>query len=115
RRVEVGASQPHAAIRMHEVASARTIAVTSGEFRDYAPAFDPDGKYLYFLSARTFDPVYDNIHFDLSFPRASRPYLVALQAGGPPPFEAEPKGFGKAQGEAESKEKDKEREKKPLR
>ena len=112
---QVWTSQRHAAIRMHEVASARTIAVTSGEFRDYAPAFDPDGKYLYFLSARTFDPVYDNIHFDLSFPRASRPYLVALQAGGRPPFEAEPKGFGKGQGEAESKEKDKEKEKKPLR
>ena len=35
-----------------------------------APAFDPTGRYLYFLSMRTFDPVYDNVQFELSFPRA---------------------------------------------
>ena len=45
-----------------------------------APAFDPEGTYLYFLSVRTFDPVYDSVHFDLSFPRGARPYLIALQA-----------------------------------
>ena len=47
----------------------------------------PTGKYLYFLSLRTFDPVYDSVQFELSFPRAARPYLIALQAGGRPPFE----------------------------
>ena len=70
----------HQALR----ASRRTAAtlVTQPEFRDYSPAFDPDGKYLYFLSLRTFDPVYDSVQFELSFPRAARPYLIALQAGG---------------------------------
>ena len=67
--------------------------VTQPEFQDYAPSFDPDGKYLYFLSIRTFDPVYDNVQFELSFPRAARPYLVALQADAKPPFEPEPKGM----------------------
>ena len=62
------------------------------EFRDYAPAFDPEGKYLYFLSLRTFDPVYDAVQFELSFPRAARPYLIALQAGGTPPFEPDAEG-----------------------
>ena len=56
------------------------------------PSFDPDGRYLYFLSVRTFDPVYDSVQFELSFPRAARPYLIALQAGGRPPFDPEPKG-----------------------
>src|SRR5205085_1293008 len=82
-------------IRLYEVASGRTISATTGDFRDYAPAFDPDGRYLYFLSARTFDPVYDSVHFDLSFPRATRPYLVALQAHGAPPFDPAPRGFAK--------------------
>ena len=112
----VWTSLRHAAIRMYEVASGKTIPATSGEFRDYAPAFDPGGRYLYFLSARTFDPVYDTIHFDLSFPRGTRPYLIALQAGGRPPFDPEPKGFGKPAGEEDEKAKDKEKEKKaPLR
>jgi tricorn protease len=35
------------------------LLATQPEFRDYAPAFDPEGKYLYFLSLRTYDPVYD--------------------------------------------------------
>ncbi len=67
--------------------------VTQPEFRDYAPAFDPEGRYLYFLSMRTFDPVYDSVQFELSFPRAARPYLIALQAGAPPPFDPAPKGL----------------------
>ncbi|HEY5898711.1 MAG TPA: S41 family peptidase [Burkholderiales bacterium] len=83
------------AIHLHEAASGRIVAATNGEFSDYCPAFDPAGRYLYFLSVRTFDPVYDNVIFDLSFPRGGRPYLMALQAGGKPPFDAEPRGFGK--------------------
>ena len=39
----------------------------------------PTGKYLYFLSYRVFDPVYDALYFDLGFPRAIRPYLVTLR------------------------------------
>jgi tricorn protease len=89
-------SARHTAIKLCEVTAAgpaRTLLATQPEFRDYAPAFDPEGAYLYFLSLRTYDPVYDSVQFELSFPRAARPYLVALQAGGPPPFEPAPKGM----------------------
>ena len=81
------------AIRLCEVATGKIVSATTGEFRDYCPAFDPEGRYLYFLSVRTYDPVYDSVHFELSFPRATRPYLVALQARGKPPFDPEPRGF----------------------
>ncbi|MFO1315521.1 MAG: PDZ domain-containing protein [Burkholderiales bacterium] len=83
----------HCAIKLHDVAAQSSTLVTQPEFRDYAPAFDPDGRYLYFLSVRTFDPVYDAVQFELSFPRASRPYLIALQAGARPPFDPQPKGM----------------------
>jgi tricorn protease len=83
------------AIQLHEVMSSKTVSATTGDFRDYCPAFDPEGRYLYFLSVRTFDPVYDSVHFELSFPRGVRPYLVALQAHGRPPFDPEPRGFAK--------------------
>ncbi|HEX6137240.1 MAG TPA: S41 family peptidase [Casimicrobiaceae bacterium] len=83
----------HSAIKLFDVANARGALATQPEFRDYSPAFDPGGRYLYFLSLRTFDPVYDNVQFELSFPRAARPYLVALQADQRPPFEPEPKGM----------------------
>ncbi len=86
-------STRHVAIKLHELAARTSTLVTDPEFRDYSPSFDPDGKYLYFLSLRTYDPVYDSVQFELSFPRAARPYLIALQAGGQPPFEPEPKGL----------------------
>ena len=98
------------AIKLCEVATRRCTLVTQPEFRDYSPSFDPQGRFLYFLSLRTYDPVYDSVQFEMSFPRAARPYLVALQAGGRAPFEAEPKGLksgakdeDKAAGQAEDK------------
>ena len=83
----------HAAIKLHRLGSGTSTLVTQPEFRDLSPSFDPAGKYLYFVSLRTFDPVYDSVQFELSFPRAARPYLIALQAGGTPPFEPAPKGL----------------------
>ncbi len=83
----------HQAIKLYGVQSKSSTLATQPEFRDYSPAFDPEGKYLYFLSVRTFDPVYDAVQFELSFPRAARPYLVALQAGGAPPFDPPLKGM----------------------
>jgi len=65
--------------------------VTEPVLHDLAPAFDPEGKYLYFLSYREFDPVYDNLHFHLSFPRGMRPYLITLRHDLPTPFLPEPK------------------------
>jgi tricorn protease len=86
-------SPRHSAIKLFDVAHGTSTLVTEPEFRDFAPAFDPDGRYLYFLSYRTFDPVYDNLQFELSFPRGARPYLVALQARQRPPFEPVPRGL----------------------
>ncbi|MBX3599266.1 MAG: PDZ domain-containing protein [Rubrivivax sp.] len=89
-------SERHSAIKLYELAGARSLLATQPEFRDYAPAFDPTGRWLMFLSLRTFDPVYDAVQFELSFPRAARPYLIALQADAPPPFEPAPRGMGEA-------------------
>jgi tricorn protease len=83
----------HCAIKLHDVAKKSSTLVTQPEFRDYSPAFDPQGRFLYFLSVRTFDPVYDSVQFELSFPRAARPYLIALQSDQRPPFDPEPKGL----------------------
>lgn len=60
--------------------------VTTTPFRDWSPDFDPEGRYLYFLSCRDFDPVKDNLFFEYSFPKAARPYLITLQEEQPDPF-----------------------------
>ncbi len=75
------------AIKLCNVETGETHYVTAPEnFGDFGPSFDPRGKYLYFISYRDFDPVYDSHYFDLNFPRGSRPYLVTLQKNLPNPF-----------------------------
>ncbi len=68
------------------------IDVTDGRFADTDPVFTLDGLYLAFISRRSFDPVYDEQTFDLSFPLGSRPYLVPLAAQTPSPFGPLPDG-----------------------
>lgn len=82
-------------IKLCRIETGETVVVTKPVLRDVAPAFDPDGKYLYFLSAREFDPVFDNLHFDLNFPWGMRPYLITLRADLPSPFVAMPRASGK--------------------
>ncbi len=77
-------------VKLGEVDSGATFAVTEAQFRDTSPSFDPTGNYLYFLSQRTFDPVYDSLFFDLGFPLGTRPYLVTLQSDAPSPFVVPP-------------------------
>ena len=81
-------------IKLAEVASGATHEVTRTVLHDACPAFDPEGKYLYFLSQRDFNPVYDNIHFDLNFPRGTRPHLITLRADTPSPFVPVPRAPG---------------------
>jgi tricorn protease len=88
-------SEQTSIIKLAEVDTGATHEVTRPVLRDEEPAWDPDGKYLYFLSARDFDPVYDNLHFDLNFPRGVRPYLLTLQKDLPSPFVPEPRAPGK--------------------
>jgi tricorn protease len=74
------------AIKVANVASGQTAQVTEPLRYDMSPAFDPEGKYLYFLSARDFDPVQDQMLFEWSFPRGVRPYLVTLKREMRSPF-----------------------------
>ena len=66
--------------------------VTDGRFTDTEPVFTIDGKYLAFLSKRSFDPVYDAHFFDLAFPFGARPYLIPLAAATLSPFGPQPGG-----------------------
>ena len=68
------------------------VPVTEGRFVDADPVFTLDGKHLAFLSLRSFDPIYDEHAFDLTFPASWRPFLVPLGARTPSPFGASPDG-----------------------
>ena len=90
------------------------VDVTDGRFADSDPVFTPDGLYLAFISRRSFDPVYDEQTFDLSFPLGSRPYLVPLAAETPSPFGPLPGGRPLGQDPSAS-DKDKDKDDAPER
>ncbi|MBV8066381.1 MAG: PDZ domain-containing protein, partial [Candidatus Eremiobacteraeota bacterium] len=78
-------------IRIVKVRSGKVHDVTTPLRFDKSPAWDPEGKYLYFISTRDFNPVYDALQFDLSFPQASRPFVVTLRKDVASPFVPKPK------------------------
>lgn len=78
-------------LKLWNASSGEITILTEPVLRDVAPAFDPLGRYLYFLSYRYFDPVYDNLQFDLNFPRGMRPYLITLQKDQTSPFIPKPR------------------------
>jgi tricorn protease len=80
-----------AIIKIADAQSGETHEVTSPLRMDVTPSFDPDGKYLYFLSTRDFNPIYDSMQFDLGFPNAVRPFAVTLRRDIPSPFVPAPK------------------------
>lgn len=78
--------RPLRQLKLANTADLSVSEATPLRFRDYAPAFTLDGKHLAFLSARSFDPVYDEHVFDLAFVGGSRPHLITLAATTPSPF-----------------------------
>lgn len=88
RYLAFGASSTRttSSIYLHELASGTTTMVGAPEFEDRNPVFDPEGKYLAFLSTRSFEPIPD-LHFhDYGFPRAVMAMLIPLAATTPSPF-----------------------------
>jgi tricorn protease len=80
------------AIKLCNLESGETTFATEPVLQDRDPAFDPDGKYLYFIGKRLFTPVYDNLQYlDLSFPRGEKPYAIMLRRDLRSPFIPEPK------------------------
>jgi len=94
-------SNQQSAIKLCNLESGETHFVTEPVLADVSPSFDPEGKYLYFLGHRILNPVYDNLQFDLNFPKGVKPYLITLQRDLRSPFIPEPKA-------PEEKEKEKE-------
>jgi tricorn protease len=73
-------------LRIADVASGESWRVTEPLFSDFGPSFDPEGRFLYFLSDRVLNPMYDSVQFGLSFPEATVPCLLTLQKGTLSPF-----------------------------
>lgn len=73
-------------IKLYDVQEKNTYTLTEPLFHDFSPSFDPEGKFIYFLSFRTFSPQWQCFSFNLSFAPGTKIYAIALQADGVLPF-----------------------------
>ena len=80
--------------------------VSQGIFNDFGPEFSRDGRFLFFVSNRRFDPTFCDFEWELVYKDAAGIYAVALQKDGGPllPFKSdeEPEGGGEGSGEPEA-------------
>jgi tricorn protease len=64
----------------------KVTQVTPGFTQDHEPVFDPDGKYLYFLSDRDWSPTFMGYESNFYYGRRTRPYALTLRADIESPF-----------------------------
>jgi len=73
-------------IFIHAMGDSKIHRVTDAVTNDWSPSFSADGRYLYFLSNRSFSPVMGFVDQTHIFLDMALPYLVILSDGEPSPF-----------------------------
>ncbi|MFO0876406.1 MAG: PDZ domain-containing protein [Gemmataceae bacterium] len=73
-------------VYLHSVETGKTTRVTEGRYSASEPCFSGDGKYLFFVSARDFNPIYSRTEWNHAYRDMDRIYLVTLAKDTPSPF-----------------------------
>jgi len=73
-------------VYLYGLDTAKSTPVTTSASASGNPYFDPEGKYLYFISNRDYNEVLGVYDFEFANPKASRVYIVTLRADLPSPF-----------------------------
>lgn len=76
----------HHAIFLYDAKSGTRTQVTAGYYDDVSPVFDPDGKFLYFLSNRTLAPSYSDVENTWIYANTTNVVAVSLRADVPSPL-----------------------------
>lgn len=71
---------------IYNLADAKSYSVSTEFTNDSSPSFDPKGKYLFFLSNRTYNPGVNEKEWDFTVNRTAKPYALILAADGLSPF-----------------------------
>ncbi len=76
-------------IVLYSTATKSKTEITDGWYESTGPAFSDDGKYLLFVSSRTFDPTYSQTEWNHAYIDMSKIYLVTLAKSTTSPFAPE--------------------------
>ncbi len=78
----------YSVVYLYSLGDRKITAVTSALNNSYGAVFDPDKRYLYFLSDRDYNEVLGNIDNEFANPKTTRVYVITLTADEPSPFPA---------------------------
>lgn len=73
-------------IMVYNLDTKQTNSITDEWYNAYSPAFSSDGKYLFFISDRSFRPIYSSTEWNHAYQDMAKIYFVGLQANTPSPF-----------------------------
>lgn len=71
---------------LYNVNAKTAYEVTDEWFTSYSPVFSNDGKYLLFVSDRTFNPIYSDVEWNYAYENMSKIYFIPLDKNTPSPF-----------------------------
>lgn len=74
-------------IKIYSLEKKEAYDVTDGWFESGAPVFSSDGKYLFFVSDRSFSPIYSQTEWNHAYLDMSKIYFVTLAKDTKSPFE----------------------------
>jgi len=77
------------ALHIWSAADGQVRKVTGDLFDEWAPVWDPEGKYLFYLSDRTFAPQISAVEWNFAGNRQTGIYALALRKDVPHPFPPE--------------------------
>ena len=81
-----GADNGFSVVYLHSIEKNDTYPLTSEFFESRSPEFSEDGKYLFFVSNRTFNPQLGNFELSYNYRDMSTIFGITLQADEPTPF-----------------------------
>ncbi len=73
-------------IMIYDVEQDTTHRVTGPTTNDWSPSWDPQGRYLYFLSDRTINPMFSGYDYAAMLGPMARPYMLLLRSDVENPF-----------------------------
>lgn len=73
-------------VNIYNLATKKNVSITSEFFQSYSPVFTPGGKYLLFVSDRTFNADIGNFEWNFHYNNLAKIYGVTLQKDLESPF-----------------------------
>lgn len=101
-------------IFLYSLDQKKSYPVTENWYNSFNSSFSADGKYLFFVSSRDFNPEFSNIEATISYFNMNSIYFVSLNKNAPSLFKLKSDEVEPTKSEVKAEDNDKKKEAKPI-